>query len=79
MNQSQQSLEDIKEIMSSCNNCKTKLSQFVTKKPSHMQDRAAQTAHKPFLIDLIEERVENICRQNSKLTRYLEEREEELI
>lgn len=41
-----------------------------------MHDKAVQTIHKPFLIDLIEEKVENICRQNTKLNRILEEREE---
>jgi hypothetical protein len=79
LNQSQQSLEEMKEIMSNCNHCKAKISQFVTKKPSHIQEKAVQTVHKPFLIDLIEERVENICRQNTKLNRIIEEREEELL
>jgi hypothetical protein len=65
--------------MSSCNNCRTKISQFVTKKPTHLQERSTQTTHKPFLIDLVEERVENICRQNGRLSRMLEEREEELL
>ena len=50
------------------------MSQFVTKKPSHSHEKAVQTIHKPFLIDLIEERVESICRQNAKLNRMIEER-----
>lgn len=55
------------------------MSQFVTKKPTHPCDRGSQTSHKPFLIDLIEERVENLCRTNSRLSRLLEDREEEVL
>jgi hypothetical protein len=38
----------------SCSHCRARISQFVTKKPTHPIDKGTQTAAKPFLIDLIE-------------------------
>lgn len=38
-----------------------------------------QTTNKPFLIDLIEERVSEICRQNKKLSKMVMQKEEEIV
>jgi hypothetical protein len=55
------------------------VSGFATKKPSRAVERGSQTTHKSFIIDLVEEQVESICRSNAKLSRLVEDREEELI
>lgn len=68
----------MKEILSSCSNCRNKISQFVTKKTVHSSERWTQTTYKPFLIDLIEERVDEMYETNSRLSRMLVSREEEI-
>lgn len=67
-------MEEIKDIMAGCSNCKNKISQFTTKKPVHSTEKWTQTTQKPFLIDLIEEKVVDLCRQNTKLTKLVEDR-----
>ena len=58
-----------------------KVSQFTTKKPHkhHKDEKSTQTSNKPFLINLIEERVNELCRQNRKLSKMLVDREGELV
>lgn len=54
-------VEDMRAVIQSCESCMEKISQFATKKPKHSSNRAedkcTQTTQKPFLIDLVEERV----------------------
>ena len=76
---SRNSNDEIKEIVAGCSHCKAKISQFMTKKPVHNSERGTQTTHKAFLIDLIEERVEQVCRQKAELEKIVEEREEEIM
>ncbi len=65
--------------MATCSSCKAKISQFATKKPIYLNnDKSTQTTHKPFLVDLIEERIESICRQNSKMAALVQEKEDEI-
>lgn len=67
-------MDHLKDIVSTCANCKAKISQFATKKPIYYSnnEKSTQTSHKPFLVDLIEERIESICRQNSKMVSMLQ-------
>ena len=37
-----------------CSHCRARMSQFVTKKPTHPIEKGVQTSQKPFLVDLIE-------------------------
>ena len=65
--------------MATCSSCKAKISQFATKKPIYLNnDKSTQTTHKPFLVDLIEERIESICRQNSKMAALVQDKEDEV-
>lgn len=54
-------VEDLRAVLQSCESCMEKISQFTTKKPKHThprsEEKSTQTIHKPFLIDLVEERV----------------------
>ena len=66
----------------SCNSCLEKISQFTTKKHprnSGKDEKWTQTTHKPFLVDLLEERVQEICHQNRKLSKMVLEKEADLM
>lgn len=54
----------MRAVILSCESCMEKISQFTTKKPRQhtnkcekVEDKSTQTVNKPFLVDLIEERV----------------------
>ena len=67
----------MRAVIQSCDSCKEKFSQFTTKKPNKSNakdEKATQTLNKPFLINLIEERVTELCRQNRKMTKMLMEK-----
>lgn len=75
-------VDDMRAVIQSCESCLEKISQFTTKKPKHSNkfyEKSTQTSHKPFLIDLIEERVNEVCRQNRKLSKLLLEKQTEIV
>lgn len=75
-------IEEMRSIMQSCTSCRDKFSQFATKKPgkhSSRDEKSTQTTNKPFLINLIEERVTELCRQNRKLSKMVVEKETEVM
>ena len=71
----------MRAVIQSCPSCLEKVSQFTTKKPQKniREEKSTQTTNKPFLINLIEERVNELCRQNRKLSKMLVDREGELV